>query len=37
MRLRAGGPVERWLVAPAMALAGLGAAYLLLLPVLAAS
>jgi membrane-bound metal-dependent hydrolase YbcI (DUF457 family) len=32
MRFRAGGPVERWLVAPGMALAGLGAAYLLLLP-----
>lgn len=32
MRFRAGGPVERWLVAPGMAVAGLGAVYLLLVP-----
>ncbi|REF98137.1 LexA-binding, inner membrane-associated putative hydrolase [Asanoa ferruginea] len=32
MRFRAGGAVERWLVAPAMGLFGLGAAYLLLAP-----
>ncbi|SDZ29292.1 LexA-binding, inner membrane-associated putative hydrolase [Asanoa ishikariensis] len=33
MRFRAGGPVERWLMVPGMALIGLGAAYLLLAPV----
>jgi len=32
MRFRAGGPVERWLVAPGLAVAGLGAVYLLLVP-----
>ena len=32
MRFRAGGPVERWLIAPGMAVAGLGAVYLLLVP-----
>lgn len=37
MRFRAGGAVERWLVAPGMALAGLGAAYFLLVPVLGSS
>ncbi|MDG4823875.1 metal-dependent hydrolase [Asanoa sp. WMMD1127] len=33
MRFRAGGPVERWLVAPVMGLVGLAAAYVLLAPV----
>ena len=37
MRFRAGGPVERWLIAPGMAVAGLGAAYVLLAPALGLS